>query len=136
MLENNAMNEMRAWLDTLSPPATVRENQEAMVRELTLIAETLHRAGATSVSQVKSVFEEFKRVSTHRGWPTPREIIDVVAKLRGDRDIHGRGDRGKLNFDERALLEQKIIPAARRWISIPGLKDHGKATLEFWGETV
>lgn len=48
--------------------------------------------------------------------------------------IAARGDRRALTFDERELLETKILPTARRWLKIPGLADHGKQTLRFWGE--
>ena len=42
--------------------------------------------------------------------------------------------RDGLSHDEIHILENKILPTARRWLSIPGLADHGKQTLEFWGE--
>lgn len=45
-----------------------------------------------------------------------------------------RGDKALLNMDERYMLETKVIPTARRWLGIKGLADHGRQTLEFWGE--
>ena len=45
-----------------------------------------------------------------------------------------RGDKNMLTAAELALLETKILPTARRWLSIPGLAEHGRKTLEFWGE--
>lgn len=46
------------------------------------------------------------------------------------------GDRTSLTLDEHILLEQKVLPTARRWVrDIPGLADHGRQTLAYWGET-
>lgn len=46
------------------------------------------------------------------------------------------GDRMLLNFSDRELLETKVLPTARRWLGISGLRDHGEATLKFWGESI
>lgn len=43
------------------------------------------------------------------------------------------GNRGTLSFQELELLENTILPTARRWLDIPGLRDHGLATLNYWG---
>ena len=45
-----------------------------------------------------------------------------------------KGDRSKLNFDKLDILENQILPTARRWLKIPGLKEHGQRTLDYWGE--
>lgn len=45
-----------------------------------------------------------------------------------------RGDRTALTYDERMLLETKILPTARRWLDMPGLDVHGMQTLTYWGE--
>lgn len=48
-----------------------------------------------------------------------------------------RGDRASLSLDEQFLLENKILPTARRWcVEKPGLRDHGAQTLTYWGEPV
>lgn len=44
------------------------------------------------------------------------------------------GDKSTLNIDQRDLLENTILPTARRWLDIPGLAHHGASTLMFWGE--
>lgn len=44
------------------------------------------------------------------------------------------GDRTALNFNQRELLENTILPTARRWLRVPGLKDQGLKTLAYWGE--
>lgn len=49
--------------------------------------------------------------------------------------MNDRGDRSKLTFDQRSLLETEVIPTARRWLDVPSLREHGEKTLDFWGET-
>lgn len=44
------------------------------------------------------------------------------------------GNREGLTFDQRDLLENQILPTARRWLRIPGLADHAKQALAYWGE--
>jgi hypothetical protein len=65
--------------------------------------------------------------------PTPG---DIAAKARGvsGGDLHDRGDKSALTFDQRELLETSIIPTARRWLFIPGLHEHARKTLAYWGE--
>ena len=46
-----------------------------------------------------------------------------------------RGDRSKLSFEKLELLENEILPTARRWVKeIPSLAEHGHKTLAYWGE--
>lgn len=47
-----------------------------------------------------------------------------------------RGDKLMLRADELDLLESQILPTARRWLSDPGLADHGRQTLMYWGEEI
>lgn len=45
------------------------------------------------------------------------------------------GDRSRLSHDELILLEEKVLQTARRWVrTYPGIADHGRQTLAFWGE--
>lgn len=44
------------------------------------------------------------------------------------------GDKSTLTRDELELLETKILPTARRWLTIPSLAEHGRQTLDYWGE--
>jgi hypothetical protein len=47
------------------------------------------------------------------------------------------GNRDSLSRDEMDILENKVLPTARRWVrEIPGLAAHGRQTLEYWGEPV
>lgn len=45
------------------------------------------------------------------------------------------GDKSRMSHDERDLLENQILPTAEKWVAeFPGLSDHGKKTLAYWGE--
>ena len=46
------------------------------------------------------------------------------------------GDRNKLTYDQRRILEEQVLPTAREWLKINGLAHHGKSTLAYWGEDV
>lgn len=54
-------------------------------------------------------------------------------------NIVTRGNPAKLTFDERAVLEDKILPTARKWVAEypvgSTLHGHGVETLGYWGET-
>lgn len=65
--------------------------------------------------------------------PTPG---DIRSRARGYSSDPGKtqGDRSKLSFDQLVLLEDKVLPTARRWLGIPGLRDHAEQTLAYWGE--
>lgn len=43
------------------------------------------------------------------------------------------GDRSRLTRDQEFILEEKVLPTARRWLRIPTLPAHGKKTLAYWG---
>ena len=46
-----------------------------------------------------------------------------------------RGDRRSLTNSELTILDEKVIPAARRWLrEYPYLADHAVSTLVHWGE--
>ena len=64
--------------------------------------------------------------------PTPGDIRFRASSFRVTNS--GEGKRDALSHDERELLEGKILPTARRWLSIPGLAEYGQKTLEYWGE--
>ena len=46
------------------------------------------------------------------------------------------GDRNSLSMDDQVILETRVLPTARRWLDIPGLRDKGASTLAYWGESV
>ena len=69
--------------------------------------------------------------------PTPGDIRSKVREPSNQEAMkRQRGNKSDLTFDELDLLENKILPRARSWLTIPSLADHGKHTLEYWGETV
>lgn len=45
------------------------------------------------------------------------------------------GDRSRLTLEQDRILHEQVLPAARRWLSIPTLADHAKQTLAYWGES-
>lgn len=67
--------------------------------------------------------------------PTPgdiRAICEARQETKAD-SAAPRGDRAKLTYDELELLEDSVLPTARRWLGIPGLEQFGRNTLEYWG---
>lgn len=46
-----------------------------------------------------------------------------------------RGDRNGLSFDELRILDEQVLPTARRWLAMPGLDEHAIKTLDYWGES-
>lgn len=68
--------------------------------------------------------------------PTPGMIRARAKALTENASGVRFGNRDQLSTDERWTLEQKVLPTARKWLSIPGLAEHGKQTLEYWGEKV
>ena len=62
--------------------------------------------------------------------PTPGDIRQRAAGHReGSGKARDQGDRNKLGFDELKKLDEEVLPAARRWLKIPGLRHHGENTL-------
>jgi len=48
-----------------------------------------------------------------------------------------RKKREDLTYDETKLLDEKILPMARKWVmDNDGLEHHGKQTLEYWNEPI
>lgn len=67
--------------------------------------------------------------------PTPGDIRSKIREpSKSAQKRRGEGDRTSLTHDELFLLEEKILPTARRWLEIPSLREHGMKTLEYWGE--
>lgn len=66
--------------------------------------------------------------------PTPG---DIRSKIRPPKDgvAIGQGDKSALTHDELRLLEDKVLPTARKWLMVPSLADHGRSTLAYWGES-
>jgi uncharacterized protein (DUF885 family) len=48
-----------------------------------------------------------------------------------------QGDRNKLSAHELQILDDQVLPTARRWITdFPALAQHARQTLAFWGEPI
>ena len=138
-LQADAFNEMKAWLATMSKRQELRENVAALSLEIEVLSRALFRAGARTPERVRALFCHMKEKVGMIYWPTAKDIEDarraIVVVKSGTTD-HTKGDRKKLSFDENMLLDEKILPAARRFLEIPSLRKHGEKTLEFWGEAV
>lgn len=137
MLDGNAKTEVSAWLDTMGKRQELRENADAAAMERQLIEETLFAEGARTDTRVRAVFHYLKTREGLMFWPNAPQIRSAVAAIRrngGEATGAKAGDRQSLSFDEQAILEDKILPTARRWLTIPGLRDQAIRTLEFWGE--
>lgn len=114
----------------------LRENRDAMELELSLLDEALFVGGARIDTNVRAVFHHLKTKVGLIYWPTALQISQAIKDLqRGSAGPNGakRGEVAGLSFDERAILEDRIIPTARRWLDIPGLRDQGEMTLAYWG---
>jgi hypothetical protein len=136
MLSNATKAEIVSWLQTLSPPKNIASNPEAAKLESELLLGVFDRAGIKP-QEVRDVFRVIKETAETRSWPTSKELLAAIAAARGlsPEADPTRGDKRTLSHDQLALLENKILPTARRWLGIPGLAEHGAKTLAFWGET-
>lgn len=66
--------------------------------------------------------------------PTPGDIRSKIRPPKNDGVAMGKGDKSALTYDELRLLEDKVLPTARKWLTVPSLADHGRSTLAYWGE--
>lgn len=141
MLGTDALDEMNLWLDTLSKHQGLRDNDRAAKVEAEILAEELQKAGATTAARVRTLFHHMKTKDGLKFWPTGPEIHAAARVLReaGSGSKPGMrkgGDRNALTFDEQQTLQDRILPTAREWLHVPGLRQHGIQTLEFWGESI
>lgn len=141
-MHGDVREEMNLWLDTMSKHQGLRDNPKAAAIEADLIAEAMTEAGATSVSRVRAIFTRLKKKDGLTFWPSSQQIHAAAKALRQEastskgKTVSTGGDRSALTFDEQQVLHDHILPTARRWLHIPGLRQHAEQTLEFWGETV
>ena len=66
--------------------------------------------------------------------PTPAAIRNAAAAITNE--SKGSDKRANLSPMERQMLDDTVLPNARRSLSIPALAEHGRQTLEYWGESV
>lgn len=130
---------LRNYLARRSPPQFMAKNETAQVEELAALVRAVSRAAPDSGFQEwwPRLEDALDRDLRTRAWPTVHEIGEAARKIGGNRDAAMQtGDRGKLSFDQVQLLNEKVLPTARRWLGIPGLAEHGRQTLAYWGEDV
>ncbi len=128
------------WLQRYSPPAQIRDNQQAQQDEVDALLSVLMRSAPQSEAGtwVARVLDRLEYRMKTRAWPTKGELAEVCAELdtrpapKGD--IRDKGDRAGLSRDQLYILDTKVLPTARRWLSIPGLAHHGRKTHDYWGE--
>ena len=70
--------------------------------------------------------------------PTPADILRFAeSRPQRPQNPQAEGDRTKLSLDEQRLLDDEILPTARRWLEEkPGLARHAMKVLAFWGEAI
>ena len=124
------------WLDRYSPPASIKDKPQAMQDEADMLLRALIRsAPGTNVGQwTERVLERVSERMKTRAWPTVFEISDAAKSFNANDGAREDCDRSKLSRDQLFLLNDKILPTARKWLGIPGLKEHGEKTLAHWGE--
>lgn len=61
-------------------------------------------------------------------------MLDMPTGLEAAMIEVSKGERSTLSPDELRLLEERVLPTARRWLGIYGLAEHGAKTLAYWGE--
>lgn len=130
---------LRNYLARRSPPQFMAKNETAQVEELSALMRALNRAAPDSGFQEwwPRVEDVLDRELKTRAWPTVHEISEASRKVGGKPDgIKQDGDRSKMSHDELGLLTEKVLPTAKRWLTIPGLAEHGRKTLEYWGEHI
>lgn len=110
-------------------------NEPQEVREMAM-DDWLDALSGFSRQSVEQAFASHMRESP-KVKPTPGAIRE---KARAFEQGSGneRGDRTSLSIDEQFILSEKVLPGARNWVrGFPpshSLHQHGKKTLEFWGE--
>lgn len=60
----------------------------------------------------------------------------MMAARKGMGVAGGAGDRSQLPPDQLDLLEQVVLPRARRHAMDPTMREHGARTLAYWGEPI
>jgi hypothetical protein len=89
-----------------------------------------------SQEQIGAACEQYLRQEPKRR-PAPADIRIFILETRGTSESKaGRGDRTKLTHDEAKLLYERVLPAAKRMLLTPSLREHAIKTLDYWGETI
>lgn len=86
-----------------------------------------------STDQIEAGCQSYLRRQPSRR-PAPADVRHRIQASYQQHAQPGSGNKNSLSMDERHLLENKILPTARRWLGTPALRDHGISTLAYWGE--
>ena len=120
-------------------------DQETGLQRIRLTADAINKRLPASLHPVDlearlgELFVKVIERHKSREWPMPEAFLAHIGKERADVDGSGeagnqaQGNRSGLSASDLALLENKILPTARKWIGT-GLHEQGRKTLEFWGE--
>ena len=118
-------------------------DQETAVQRIRMTADAINKRLPNSLhpadleARLSEAFVKVLETTKGKEWPAVEAFVSAVSPAPKHEKRDGgaeRGDRSSLSADQLRLLEGKVIPAARRWLDMPGLAEHGKKTLEFWGE--
>lgn len=63
--------------------------------------------------------------------PSPASIRERCEKRE---NRVGQGDPNALSRDEQDILFGTLIPRWQKWLGIPGLEDHARQSLGYWGQ--
>lgn len=129
---------LKHYLARRSPPQFMAKNDTAQAEEVAALVRAVGRAAPDSGYQEwwPRLEDALDRDLKTRAWPNVHEIMEAARKVGGRSEEAGRGDRAKLSYDNLKALDDEILPRARKWLSIPGLAEHGRATLDYWGEEI
>lgn len=128
------------WMKRRTPPSNFAGDEQAEADEMASLVSVLMRYApfvdaAAWVGRVTAYIEER---SKYRVWPSAGELAEAAELANSRRSSEAipnqRGDRNRLSRDELLLLDNEVLPTARRWLNIPGLASHAKQTLTYWGE--
>lgn len=124
------------WLDRYSPPAAMKDKPQAIQDEAdALLRALMFVAPQTGYMQwLDRVLDRLAMSMKTRAWPTVFEVSQAAKAFGKSTNDESRGEKASLSRDALFLLEDKVLPCARRWLQIPGLAEHGRKTLEYWGE--
>lgn len=128
---------VREWMYTFSMVGSLEGNDAALARELDTIA-GVFSAERADRQTIDETFKQIKMTSDSRAWPTAAQVLgamrEVIRRRSGER-ITVEGNRSILTSYELSMLEDKVLPTARRWLrQYPGLRSVAIQTLQYWGE--
>ena len=127
---------LNEYLNRRSPPQAFAKSPAAMADEIAALVRAVLRCAPDNGYQEwwPKLEDNLDRSLRTRAWPTVFEINAAAPPAASAKS--NQGSRSHLSASELDILENQILPAARRWLSNSGLAEHGKQTLEYWGEDV